>query len=223
MRKLTRNTLAAAAVMAAAVSLTTTSARADDVTFTVSGGTSISGTNYQLPVVARDVQTGAAASCDTGSATGTVKNGSGLSGAGLGSLTSVSLTDSSTPDGACLGPSGITLKLDLQGLPWAFNAVSYNSATGVTSGNLSNVKATLTGSDDCVAHITGPGGGFGQIEGTYTNPATAGDPALLGVTTSNLTIADVNEFCDPNLINQGDTIELDGKFEITPKLTITSP
>lgn len=85
MRKLTRNTLAATAVMVTGLGLMSTPAYAADP-WTVSPGGAISGTNLG-PLTAIDMTTGAAIVCDSSTASGSSKSGSNLPGAASRSWT----------------------------------------------------------------------------------------------------------------------------------------
>ncbi|MFC6882694.1 MULTISPECIES: hypothetical protein [Actinomadura] len=215
MRKLMRNTLTAGAAMAAVVGITALPAHAD-VTWSVSGGTSITGTNVGT-LTAKDVTTGAAVTCTQATATGTALNGTGLPGNGLATLTGATFATPGNPNNWCSGPAGIVIRITADNLPnWKFNAVT-PTATGAT-GTLTGVKATIHGSDECDATITGPGGGAGTINGSYTN--SSGELAVSG---GNLEVATADDDCDPTLINATDKVTLNGKYKINPILTITSP
>ncbi|WP_067826219.1 hypothetical protein [Actinomadura kijaniata] len=213
MRKLTRNVLTAGAATVVALGVTSTPAWA--ATWTVSGGTSITGTNT-TSLIAKDTATGATVNCSKSTASGTAVNGTGLSGTGLASLNSVAFSTPTNPNGWCSGPAGIVVQVTATGLPWKFNGTSYSA--GVTTGTLTGVKATIHGSDECDATITGPSGGPGTISGTYTNST-----GVLSVSGGNLRVATVDADCDPTLINAGDPITLSGKYKISPILTVTSP
>ncbi|GAA2598237.1 hypothetical protein SMC26_04725 [Actinomadura fulvescens] len=214
MRKLTRNTLAAAAVTTMALGLTAAPAHA--ATFTVTGGTSITG-NASEPLVATVPRTGAFATCDTGTATGTAQNGSGLSGTGIGALNTVAFSDSTTEDGRCPASTGAVGTLTANNTPWGFNVSSESG--GVAQGTLTGVKATAVFSDGCNIVATGPGGGGGTINGTYTNSSSE-LRVLPGGAGSNLVIQSAVG-CNVNDAKAGDALELDGAFTITPGLTIT--
>ncbi|TDD76558.1 hypothetical protein E1293_27000 [Actinomadura darangshiensis] len=216
MRKLTRNALTVTAVAASAIALTSVPASAAG-TWTVSPGGNISGSNTR-PLTAVDTTTGSPVVCDVSTATGTAQSGSGLSGDGIASLTDVQFSTPGNPNDWCTGPVGIVVQVTATNLPWTFNAASYDSASGVTSGSLTGVSATIHGSDECDASITGPGGAPGTIEGSYTNGANT-----LGVTGGNLEVTTVDADCDPSLIGVGDQVVLDGEYTVTPGQTITSP
>lgn len=226
MRKFARKALTAGAVAATAMALTALPASATPATWTVTPGGAITGTGVSLHAL--DLTTGAVMNCSTSSASGTAQSGSGLSGTGIATLSSVSF--GATPfshddngDGTnenhigCPATGGIIVEITATGLPWTFNASSYDGSD-VTTGTLTGVGATIHGSDFCDAVITGPGGTPGTISGSYSN--SAGE---LSVSGNNLEVHSVDADCDPGLIQQGDTIMLAGSYEVGPWLTITSP
>ncbi|MEU5877717.1 hypothetical protein [Spirillospora sp. NPDC047279] len=214
MRKLTRNTLATAAVTTMALGLTAAPALA--ATFTVTGGTSITGSASE-PLAATVARTGAFATCDTATASGTAVNGSGLSGTAVASLTAASFSDSTTIDGRCPASTGAVGTLTANNLPWSFNVTSVSG--GVATGTLTGVKATAAFSDGCTIVATGPGGGGGTINGTYTN-ASGELRVLPGGAGSNLVVTSATG-CNVNDAQAGDALELDGAYTVSPKLTIT--
>ena len=96
---------AAAAVLAAVIGVTTVLAAA---AWTVRPGGSVSLTSGRLNV--RDSRTGTVLDCTSSHVSGTLKHGSGLSGTGIGSVTSGSLTQ-------CNGPIWLPFTLTATGLP----------------------------------------------------------------------------------------------------------
>lgn len=217
MRKLLRNGLTAAAIAATAVTLTSTSASAAQWTVT-NGGTKTAASTITL--LAEDIDTGAAMTCDTSTANANLPNGVS-NGTPLGTITGVTFTDTSNPGGECNGPGGLLITITPVGLPWTLNGVSY--AGGVTTGTLKGVSATLDASDGCHATISGPGTSTGTVDGKYTN--SSGKLNLLAGASNNLEVKTVNASCDPLLINVGDHIRLDGEYLVagSPKPVITSP
>ncbi|WP_329522090.1 hypothetical protein [Spirillospora sp. NBC_01491] len=214
MRKITRNTLTATAVITAGLGLTALPAHAVDP-WTVTPGGAITG-NQTRPLVATDTTTGANIVCTVSTASGTAASGSGLPGAGIAQLSSVAFSTPGNPSSWCTGPVGIVVKVTATGLPWSFNAATY--AGGVTTGTLTGVKSTIHGSDECDATVAGPGTSAGTISGTYTNST-----ATLAVSGGNLEVKTADADCDPALINVGDKITLTGAYKVNPALTITHP
>lgn len=215
MRKLTRNTLAATAVMVTGLGLMSTPAYAADP-WTVSPGGAISGTNLG-PLTAIDMTTGAAIVCDSSTASGSSKSGSNLPGAGIAQLDSVSFSTPGNPNDWCTGPVGIVVQVTATGTPWQFNAQDYDGA-GVTTGTLTGVQASIHGSDECDATVAGSGSDTGTIDGTYDN-----SDGTLRVSGGNLEVKTVDADCDPSLINAGDQVLLDGAYQVSPLQMITHP
>ncbi|MFC5910721.1 hypothetical protein [Streptacidiphilus monticola] len=204
MRKISKSTavLATAVGCALGVGVTTASAAG---TWTVSGGTSFTG-SASSPTLT-DSRSGAKLTCTSSAASGTAANGTGLSGTGIASLSSVSWTN-------CTGPAGITFTVTPQGLPWAFNAVSYSAP--VTTGTLTGVKAHISGTL-CSADFQGAtAGSTATLNGSYNN------------TTHQLTISGGNLHAYNvvgclGLIANNDAATYNGVYTVSPALTITSP
>ena len=95
---------------------------------------------------------------------GSLKPGSGLSGAGIGSFTSQTFATCRAIDGAFTLTAGH--------LPWHLNAVSFKSATGVTTGTITGVHVLLSNSTiPCSAIIDGTSATAdnGKVKVTYRN------------------------------------------------------
>jgi hypothetical protein len=197
--RMTRVALAVAAA-SATLMLSATAALATDTTFTVSPGGSITGTAGTTTL--KDTTSGTSLSCTSAKASGTLKKGSGLSGTDIGTITSTTFS-------TCTGPLGITFTVKQVGT-WDINATA--SSGGVTTGNISSVDATLSGSL-CSATATG------SVDASYSN--STGVLTLKPVTGSGhtLKISGVNGCL--GLINNGDTATFTGAFTLSPKQTIT--
>jgi len=158
-----------------------------------------------------DKSTGSQLSCTSSSGAGTVKKGSGLSGTGIGSITALSFT-------SCTGPLGLTFTVKTTHFPWHLNAKTFNSTTGVTSGTITGIHASLTG-PGCSAVVDGTGAtaNNGSVNATYTNGT--GKLATTGV--GNLHVYNVSGCA--GLINSGDAASFKGSYTVSPKQTITSP
>ncbi|GAA1851501.1 hypothetical protein [Actinomadura bangladeshensis] len=221
MRKIISKALTAGAVAATTVALVAVPASASG-TWTINPAGGVSGFNTQN-VGALDLTTHAVVSCNESSATGNVPvGGSGLAGAGIAELTDVTFSNNG---GACPATGGILVTITTSASAtnaWSFNADSYNSTTHVTTGTLTNISASIHGSDGCDATVGGPGGGTGTINGTYDN-----DDQTLRVSGNNLVVQTADAQCDPNLINVGDQIQLTGEYIVVtdsgPNLVVTSP
>jgi len=179
-------------------------------TWTVTPGGAIKGA-AKGPTLS-DTSTGTTLTCKTSAANGTAKSGTKLSGTGLASISVATFT-------TCTGPLSLTFKVKTNATakkPWKLNAVSYNSSTGVTTGTLTGIKATLSGTD-CTADVAGTtASATGTVDGTYTNST-----GVLAISGGNLHIWNVSGCL--SLIKTGDASSFIGNYTITPKQTITSP
>jgi len=196
---------------AAAIGLGTTAALASSInaTWTVSPGGSITSSGSGQ---VKDSTTGTTAKCTSISLNGTLKSGSGLSGTGLGSVTSASFS------GCTIGTIGVNVAV--HGLPWSLNALKYNSTSGVTTGNVKGIDlvATTTG---CSATLDGTAAGANNgVTGiTYTN--STGKIKLTSGSGANLhSWGVVGCF---GLVNNGDVQKASGTLTVTPMQKISSP
>ncbi|WP_019630059.1 hypothetical protein [Actinomadura atramentaria] len=209
MRKFMRTAGIATATATAALGVMAAPAFAGPGDWTVSGSSSsITGTPaYTL--YALEEQTNVVVTCDTSTAAGTANLGTHASNL-LGTLTSVTFSDTSVPGGGCPASAGFTVTMtpDYSGTN-AFTFVGDHVTSGVVYGTLQNVKVHLANSDGCTADVTG------NIDGTYDNST-----ATLAVSGNDLTISNTNN-CDSTVANNGDTIFLDGAYVIDPTLTIS--
>jgi hypothetical protein len=205
-----RNRIAAILATGGAVALTLglTAGPALAATWTVKPGGAITATSGTTTL--KDTTSGNSLTCKSSKATATLKSGSGLAGAGLGSIKGITFT-------TCTGPLGLTFTVTPGHLPWHLNAVSYSS--GVTHGNISGIHATLTGSG-CSAVVDGTGAtaNNGKVNVTYTNSTH-----ILKVLTTggNLHIYNVSGCL--GLINSGDASTFSASYAVSPAQTITSP
>ncbi|HVB46368.1 MAG TPA: hypothetical protein VNF47_27175 [Streptosporangiaceae bacterium] len=180
-------------------------------TWTVSGGTSWSATN-STTVTLKDTTHGTSFSCSVAKAAGSMKNGTGLAGSGIGSITSSSFGNSTSKCSGSFGATGTAVQAS--GSTELINAVSYSS--GVTTGTVSNIDTILSVSDlfgTCTATATG------TANSTYTN--SSGTLAFVG--TGPLTIASATGSGCAGVITTGDSVSFSGSYKVTPVLTITSP
>jgi hypothetical protein len=192
--------LAVAAVVAAGLAAgatTPVSARprtAALATWTITPGGSfvgIAGTT-QL-IIARN---GATVTCTSSRLTGV------LFPDGSGQITTATFT------GCTIAPS-FTITVQAVG-PWPIQLISHNPVSGVTTGRITNVVATLSG-PLCSARVSG------LLDGTYTNST-----AVLRPLPNNTLILGSVSGCF-GLLRSGDSARLDATYTITPRQTITSP
>src|SRR5215472_2504969 len=106
-----------------------------------------------------DTRSGVSLSCASSKGAATLKSGSGLSGTGIGSITSLAFT-------SCTGPGGLMFTVTNSHFPWSLNAVSFNSTTSTGA-----LKVLTTGGN---LHIYSVSGCFGLIR--------SGDPATFSAT-----------------------------------------
>jgi hypothetical protein len=158
----------------------------------------------------KDTSTGTVLSCSSAAASGTAKKGKGLSGNGIASIKSATFNK-------CKGPLGLTFTVKSSHLPWSLNAKSYKS--GVTSGTLTGIHATLTGSG-CTATVDGTSAtaNNGMVAGTYSNSTHA---LKISGSGGNLHVYNVKGCF--GLIHSGDKSAFSGTYKITPAQTITGP
>jgi len=206
-RKRTGSALILGAVTVAMIGLAAAPALAVTATWTVKPGGSI--TAKAGTTTLKDKNTGSTLSCTSSSGKGTAKSGSGLSGAGIASITALSFS-------TCKGPLGLTFTVKTTGFPWKLNAASFSS--GVTTGTITGIHATLTG-PSCSAKVGGAtASAAGTVAATYTN--STGKLATK-TTGGNLHVWNVSGCA--NLIHSGDATTFSGSYAISPKQTITSP
>lgn len=130
------------------------------------------------------------------------------SGAGLGSVSSLSFS-------SCTGPLGLTFTVKSSHLPWKLNGVSYSS--GVTTGTITGIHATLSG-PSCKATVDGTGASKnnGMVKATYTNST-----GILKVLTSGGNLHIYNVSGCAGLIHSGNTSTFSGSYKVSPKQKIT--
>ena len=208
-KRLTRRALFTGAATAVAIGASAGVALAVAITFTITPGGAITAKAGKTTLT--DKNTGSVLTCASSSSSGTLKKGSGLAGAGIGTLTSASFT------GCAVGAISVTVTV--HGLPWKLNATSFNATTGVTSGTISGIDLVAS-NPACNATLDGTAAGAnnGKTKITYTN--STGKIKLLGPG-GNLHSYNVTGCL--GLINNGDAQQASGGGAVTPKQTITSP
>ncbi|MFI9780089.1 MULTISPECIES: hypothetical protein [unclassified Streptomyces] len=198
MRRIARNTALAVAAAGAALGLSVTQASAGALaTFTVSGGTSYTAhaVNPTLSVPATTL------TCDSSDASGTLKNGSGLDGAGIGTVGDISFTNCNV--------GGIGFDVTPGALPWSINLDSMNG-TDEADGTISGIKASISGIG-CSASFSG------SVTGHYTNSTHT-----LHVTGGGTLAADPGASC-LGLINAGDPADFVGDYVLDQTPVVSSP
>lgn len=196
MHKLARRIVVVTAVGGAAMGLAVLPASATaQATWTVSNGGAFTGhaVNPTLDVPA------ATLSCDSADAAGTVQSGSGLNGAGIGSISSLGFTNCSV--------AGINFTVTTSALPWALNVTNVNAShPNQVDGTITGVSAHISGSG-CTADFRG------DVSGYYDNTTHS-----LVVNGGNLTASNANCL---GIINNGDPATFNASFAVSPAITIT--
>lgn len=195
-------TLSAAAV---ALGLSTTSAFAATTTWSVSPGGSISGSAGTTTLT--DTTSGLAITCKTSTLTGSLKSGTGLKGAGLGTVTNVAFNNCSV--------DGFTLSITSGAVKWPLNAVKY--ASGVTHGTITDIHVTVS-SSACSLVIDGTSGtaNDGKVAITYTNKT---HKLAILPTGGNLKVYNVSGCL--GAVSNGDSGTIKSSYGVTPAQTIT--
>ncbi|NUR89103.1 MAG: hypothetical protein HOY71_33895 [Nonomuraea sp.] len=202
-----------AAVLAVALTFTVSSAgvtaapQALTPTWTVPMSGVATGTGH---LIAQHVQVGWTMNCDTVEAKVMAHHGSGMTGDGVVAITSIAFAPTG---GTCEGPLGVTMDVTADSVPLKFDAKAYDPRTGVVAGRVSGVAVTVESSDGCVLTVTG------QADATYDN--NSGTIALDD--RDHLRIATVTPACASAALKAGDSVTVEGSFDLTPAGVITSP
>ncbi len=208
-RKRPGSILLLAAAVAAVLGLSAGPALAA-TSWTVKPGSVISATSGTTTL--KDTTTGTSLTCTSSAAKTTLNSGSRLSGTSIGSVTSISFSK-------CTGPFSLAFTVTAGALPWHINAVSFNSASGTTTGTLTGVHASLSG-PGCTAVVDGTGATAhnGRLTITYTNSTHT----LKVLTTGgNLHIYNVSGCA--GAVHSGDGATQSAAYAVSPAQTITSP
>jgi hypothetical protein len=160
----------------------------------------------------QDVTTGHSLACGHTTGRARFKSGSGLPGAGIGSITALSLSD-------CTGSGGLPVTVTLSHLPWTLNADSYDPSisSGLTTGTISGIHATF-GRAGCHATMDGTSATAdnGRTQIHYHNSL-----AKLKIRTQDSNLHFYNVRGCGGLINSRDAITFAIAYLVSPKQTIT--
>jgi hypothetical protein len=158
-----------------------------------------------------DVTTGNSIACARTKGTGQFKSGSGLPGAGIGSVSALSLSQ-------CTGPGGLTFTMTPRHLPWALNADSYDPSitSGTVTGTISGLHVALSGTG-CRATVDGTSATAdnGQTEIHYHNSL-----GKLKIRTESSTLHLYHVSGCGGVINSGDAVTISSAYHVTPAQTI---
>ena len=176
-------------------------------TWTVSPGGATTG--KAGTTVVTDTTAGESVTCSSSATKGSFKSGGGLSGTGIGTVTSITLSGCSV--------LGMNLSVTLTGT-MPVNALSYHKTKKTVSMSITKIHGKLS-SSGCSATIDGTGAAAhnGTIKATYMD--TGGKLKVLS-TGGNLHLYNVNCF---GVLNSGDAVNYTTTYTLTPKQDITSP
>jgi hypothetical protein len=212
----TRISLAALTAATAAVLGVTTALAA--ITWTVRPGGSVTAVSGQ--VVIKDVPTGSLFECPTSTLKAALKNGSGLPGTNIGSVSAFTFPPLKPMAKACMGPLSITFKLTMTHLPMTLNATSYSANTGTTTGMITGIHATVVGpSCEMVFDGTAASKDNGSLQVSYVN-STHKLTYLPGGNLHEYKVTGCGFL--PGFAN-GHKVTITGAGKLTPAQTITSP
>lgn len=201
----------AAPAAALAATLASTPAMAA-TTWTVRPGGAVTTKFSQL--ILKDIRTGIEVTCPA-VLKATLASGTGLSGTGIGSVSSFTF-------GTCAGPLSTAWTLKTSDLPFAVNAASYNATTGRTTGSISRAHGTFLG-PSCSFVLDGTGAG--KDDGIFAIGYVNNTHKLTFVSTgSALHAYEVMGGCGFLAgVHDGDSFALTGTGTVTPAQAITSP
>jgi hypothetical protein len=175
-------------------------------TYTVHPGGKITGKAGKTVVT--DATIKESVTCTGSTAKGSLKSGSGLAGAGLGTITSISFKGC-TLDGASVSAT-ISGKMPL-------NATAYNKSKKTVSMTITKIHGTVSvKSFDCGATVDGTSATAhdGMVTATFSNKK---DTLSVLSTGSNLHF--YNDTCP--VISNGDAVNFTAGYKLTPTQTIT--
>jgi hypothetical protein len=195
------------AAAASVIGLAAAPAFATAVTWTVKPGGATTAKAGKTTVT--DVTAGRSVICTSSTAKSTFKTGPGLPGAGIGTLTSLTL------HGCTVGSLSISVTMTGK-MP--VNALSYNKTAKTVSMSITKIHGAFSASG-CSATIDGTSATAhnGTVKATYAD--TGGKLHVL-TTGGNLHLYNVNCF---SVINSGDSVNFTTTYTLTPVQVITSP
>jgi hypothetical protein len=157
----------------------------------------------------KDTKTGSVVNCQSSDMSGAVTPGSGLPGAGIGSVTAASYH--------CSAPVGV-YHLAPSGLPWQLNLTSYDAGTGVSRGTISRVRLAFS-----FASCSAVAGGASATSGGEVAASYASKTGTLKLLATGGTLHWYRVHKCLGLLANGDPASLTGSYALTPKQVIASP
>lgn len=182
------------------------------VTWTVKPGGSVTG--KAGATVVTDTTAGHSVTCTSSVAKGTLKSGSHLAGAGIGTATSLNFKGCTVA--SVTASMAITGKMPL-------NATKYDATTKVAHMTLTKIHGTFSvGTFGCSATLDGTGAAAhnGMVLATFSNKTNVLKVLATG---GNLHLYHVSNGCSIGNIHSGDSVNFTGSYKLTVKQTITSP
>ena len=179
--------------------------------WTVKPGGAVTGTAGKTVVT--DATKGVPVTCTSSVIKGTLKKGSGLAGAGIGTLTSLAFNGCNA--------SVFTVAATITG-KMPLNATAYNATTKVASMTITKIHGTISvAAINCKATIDGTGGAAhnGMVKATFTNGTNT---LKMLATGGNLHIYNPSSGCN-GVIGNKDAVNWTGGYKFSVKQTITSP
>jgi hypothetical protein len=207
-----RKTVMVGIAAGAAVGLVATAAAAAAPTFKIttahktSGSTAYTGkatgTSAKPAIHFNDVSTHINTTCVSSTASGTIKLGPKVAGAGAATITKTTWV-------TCKGPQNTTLKtVQPKGSVWKLNAVA-RPVNGVTKVSITNVKANVTISPlGCTFTVTG------ATDGTYNNTTHKLTVKPVASTGHKLKASNTQGLC-VGTVNNGDVLQFTGAYAVT--------
>jgi hypothetical protein len=199
----------AAAAMGLSVS---SSLAATTPTWTVSPGGTFTARQATGKITITDTVTTKSVVCTTSTSAGSFETGAGLSGTGIGSFTSFSLT-------GCTAGKNVAYTATATGLPWSINAVKYIASKTTTDGTITGLGLTLSAAA-CSATIGGATAGSTGTVGMHFHNAPR-NKLPFETTGANLHVY-VTSGC-ARLFKNGDAVTMADAYVVNPGETITSP
>jgi hypothetical protein len=160
-----------------------------------------------------DVSAGSVVPCVSSRMTGTLKPGSGLAGAGIGSVATAAYD-------RC-GVALFTLRLTPRGLPWRLNLTSYDAHSGAARGTISGLRLVFSSPEiPCAAVINGTSStaADGVVAVSYANKT-----GTLRVLPGGGNLHWYHVRSCARVVRTGDPATLSASYSISPRQAITSP